>query len=84
MYCRVCGSENDIAFRFRSRLSLCDYCHKTTPAKVTREKFDEVYWKGQASTVPENIKKEFYSDYKMSTCDLKKYIKDTTMLDGMF
>ena len=75
--CRICG-DNVSKYRTRSMMFLCNSCHKTTPSKVTRSYFDNVYWKGEAKTVPFNIKKEFYSDYLTSTLTLKDYILETT------
>ncbi len=77
MYCRVCGDSRNVRFYSSKRQALCAACAKETPAKVGREAFDRQYWGGEAGTVPEAIKREFYSDYVASTHDLPDYIEHT-------
>lgn len=38
-WCRVCGTEENCAWRDRSRMTLCESCHKDTPEKVTVAEF---------------------------------------------
>jgi len=77
MYCRICGTEQDVEFRGGNRGALCASCAKDTPRKAGRAAFDAAYWKG-AGIVPESTKREFYSDYRSSTHTLAEYIERTT------
>jgi hypothetical protein len=68
MACQICGAETS-AYRNRSRMVLCGTCHKTTPAKVTRDEFDSLFWVSDDPTEmppPEGIRREFYEDYQAS------------------
>ena len=84
-YCRICGSEHDVAYRAAQRQSLCQSCWLDTPRKVSRESFDASYWKmedgsdGRAD-VPMSTRNEFYSDYLASNDTLADYIAHTTSL----
>ena len=66
MYCQVCGVEDAVRFRKRSGLTLCTPCHKTTPKKVSRKKFDKLYWRKECESVDESTRQSFYNDYRMS------------------
>lgn len=79
MHCRVCGTElNGIVYRPSKRQVLCNACNRTTPQKVSRERFDEYYWAGQANTVPSSTRQSFYQDYLASEQTLEGYTKATT------
>jgi hypothetical protein len=77
MYCRICGTEEKVAYRPGKLQALCDSCNRETPRKVSRSSFDRVYWKGDPD-VGDSIKSEFYSDYLSSECTLSEYIEQTT------
>jgi hypothetical protein len=76
MACLICGDDN-ATYRNRSRMFLCDPCHKETPAKVSRETFDREYWDG-ADDVPDSIRREFYSDYRASSYGSVASYRETT------
>jgi len=79
MSCRICGTERDVKFRLRSLMSLCATCHSTTPKKASRDYFDKKYWGKYAKDVPERTKREFFSDYKTSSCkSVAEYYEQTT------
>jgi len=71
MTCRICGDENGVKYRDRSRMFLCEYCHKDTPRKATIQEFakktflkdDPNYCLDWAGT---KTIREFYDDYKTS------------------
>jgi len=77
MYCNVCGSEENIYYYFNRHQYLCPGCCKATPIKITRTRFDELYWKNDPN-VPACTKKEFYSDYLTSDNNFEDYLKSTT------
>jgi hypothetical protein len=62
MHCRICGSERGAAFRERSRMTLCDPCHRETPEKATYETFLRVTGLPDDSTG-----RTFFDDYRHST-----------------
>lgn len=64
MGCAICGDDR-ATYRNRSRMFLCASCHKDTPAKVSRDEFERVYWAGDDS-VPAQTKQAFWEDYKYS------------------
>jgi len=72
--CKVCGDETTAEYRFRSHLTLCDGCHRETPAKVSRETFEKRFF--GIEEVPPSTRREFYEDYKYSKCTLAQYIKE--------
>jgi hypothetical protein len=79
MYCRICGTNERVAFRKGPRMALCVYCAEGTPRKASREGFDKVYWGSGASKVTESVKREFYGDYKASKHTVQEYIDVTTI-----
>ena len=78
MYCRICGTHRTVNYRRGPRMNLCDHCASETPRKASRQGFDKAYWRGEDCCVPESIKKEFYNDYKSSTCTVSEYIEQTS------
>lgn len=55
-------------------MTLCDDCHKTTPAKATFEDFADIVTGGGRHMVSLDILREFFSDYKASTYgDVRAY-----------
>ena len=78
MYCRICGTENDVKWHAQNRGALCASCAETTPPKVGRAEFDAAYWGAEAATVPESTRREFYSDYRASCDTLAGYTERTT------
>lgn len=81
-YCRICGDIKTARPRGMNRGSLCDYCAKDTPAKVSRAEFEAEYWKDEngksnPGSVPDSIRREFYADYRGSKHELPEYIKAT-------
>ena len=82
MNCRICGTDNQVEYRRGSRMKLCAPCAKGTPRNAGRAAFDKAYWGSDAHEVSESIKKEFYSDYKTSSCTVREYIDDTTYFIG--
>jgi len=78
MYCRICGSEKDVKFYPAKRQSLCKWCAADTPSKLSRDEFEKRYWGAEVDTVPTFFRREFYSDYLASDCDMEKYIDQTT------
>ena len=77
MACHICDTER-AEYRPECRQVLCVACHENTAPKVGREEFERVYWQGKAEEVPYGIRREFYADYLVSTCDLQGYIVSTT------
>ena len=79
MYCRICGSEENVRYYATKRQALCPYCSKDTPPKVNREAFDKKYWAGDNTPPPDSIKREFYADY-LASChgSIESYIEATT------
>ena len=78
MYCQVCGNEDAVRFRKRSCLVLCAQCHKTTPKKVSRKKFDKLYWGRDFDTVDESTRQSFYNDYCISMHrSVEEYVRTT-------
>ena len=74
MYCRICGSEDDsVKYCERQRNTLCKYCRKGMPAKLSRAAFDLAYWGKDFEQVQESTRREFYADYKTSTDTLAAY-----------
>ena len=72
MYCKVCGVEEGVKYRERSRMSLCDSCHKGTPAKAGFDTFaKQTFLRDNPNYFEEHpanrrIAREFYDDYKHS------------------
>jgi ribosome-binding protein aMBF1 (putative translation factor) len=78
MYCKICGSPT-AKYRERSRMTLCADCHHMTPAKVSREMFDHMYWGDRIESVPASTRREFWEDYQSSTIGpVEVYIARTT------
>lgn len=81
MYCRICGDEENVKYYPAKRQTLCTFCAKDTPRKVSRETFDKRYWVSDdpnEAPPPESIKLEFYADYLASGDTLDEYIEATT------
>ena len=79
MTCFICGAEKNLSKRAIFGRSICRECNKDTPVKVSRSYFDRVYWAGgDANTVPESTKREFYADYLASSNNLTEYKNSTT------
>lgn len=62
---------------------LCDSCAKTTPHKIGYEEFKQRYFEADVDvllgeSVPENIAREFYSDYRSSDLNFEEYLQSTT------
>ena len=74
--CWICGDEHTARFRPRLRRTVCDGCAHGMKPKVSRERFDEVYW-GPESGIPESTRREFYEDYLSSTGTLDEYMAAT-------
>lgn len=78
MQCRICGDERDVLYRQRSRQFLCRSCHAHTPAKVSRETFERLYWAGDDPLPCQSIRDEFWDDYRSSGCgSVAEYIRAT-------
>lgn len=77
MMCRICGTEKKVKFYPSKRQALCQYCAEDTPPKVGRESFEAKYWGAEVSNVPDAIRREFYSDYLASSCNVEQYMADT-------
>jgi len=58
-------------------MSLCDSCHGDTPAKVSREEFERVYWAGDEDC-PRAIRNEFWDDYRASRYATVEEYRDAT------
>jgi hypothetical protein len=81
MYCRVCGDDGEtVKYRSGKHQSLCRWCNRDTPRKVTREEFERVYWAGPPGieTVPHSTRRDFWEDYLASECTLAEYVEQTT------
>lgn len=74
MFCRLCNIKENVQFRRHCLMSLCDICSKHTPQKVYRKEFDSIYWGNNSSEISEDIKQNFYEDYKYSALTLMEYI----------
>lgn len=74
MYCRICGDESNVKFYPSKRQSLCDFCAKDTPAKVSFDTFCAAMFKGDEDC-PRSIMRDFYDDYKASSDTLDAYIR---------
>lgn len=80
MACQICGYDVNVEYRKRSGFFLCKGCHHDTPRKVDRETFERIYWEGHADTVPQGIRDEFWSDYRMSRYGAVKDYQDRTRI----
>lgn len=78
MYCNICGNEKDTQYITTKYQTLCRLCNIETPAKISREMFDRLYWEGKEGDVPTGIKHDFYGDYLASTSDFETYKKETS------
>jgi len=77
MTCKICGAEQ-AEYRERSGMRLCATCHRTTPRKASREAFEAIYWAGRED-VPYGTRREFWEDYRASTCgSVAEYVTQTT------
>ncbi len=75
MQCRICGSDVKVEFRTRSRMTLCERCHRTTPQKVGYDDFITI-----TGLSDDRTGKEFYDDYKTSNCgSVVKYWNSCTV-----
>jgi len=61
VYCRICGAEEQVAYRERSRMMLCPWCHDATPEKATYREFLAQTFKTDSPTAL-----IFFDDYKHS------------------
>lgn len=79
MYCKVCGTHENLSFHQPSGLTLCRYCAAEMPAepKLSRSEFYAQYF-GDDHGCPDAIKREFYSDYQTSTLTFAQYVERTT------
>lgn len=77
MYCRICGSEENVTYYFSQRQALCPFCKADTPAKIGHYEFDRRYWAGDEEPPCEGIRREFYDDYKASSYTYAQYAKET-------
>lgn len=69
-WCRVCGTEDNLAYRERSRMTLCESCHKDTPEKATVAEFCAATGLNKDEPGFSN----WWEDYKYSTYgDPKEY-----------
>lgn len=60
---------------------LCDSCAASTPNKIGYEEFKRRYFETDIDVgekVPENIAREFYSDYRSSDLNFEEYLQSTT------
>jgi ribosome-binding protein aMBF1 (putative translation factor) len=78
VYCKICGTHRTVDYRRGSRMNLCDPCATETPKKATYEGFNRAYWGAGSKSVSESVKREYYSDYKVSTHTVKEYIEATS------
>jgi hypothetical protein len=76
MYCRVCGSEDNVSYRYAQRQVLCAYCLKDTPRKIGYEEFKAKYFPAP-SECPESTMRDFYDDYKTSSLTFVQYCEHT-------
>jgi len=76
-YCRVCGDDRDVRWYATKRQFLCRGCAATTPRKVSRSAFDRLYW-DNPETIPDHVKREFYSDYLTTALTVREYRERTT------
>jgi len=76
MICAICGTSG--ASRVATKGTLCQPCAASTPRKVSRVRFDLVYWGRKYAEVPEGTRRDFYRDYRASSSTLKDYIDTTT------
>ena len=76
MICTICGTSD--ATRIATKGTLCQPCAAATPRKVSRQRFDLVYWGRKYADVPEGTRRDFYQDYRASSSTLKSYIDATT------
>ena len=74
MYCRICGDETSVKYYPAKRQSLCAFCAKDTPRKVSFETFVAKMFAGDEDC-PNSIKRDFYDDYKASSDTLDEYIR---------
>ena len=81
MRCNICGTEeSDVQlYPKKAYQFLCHPCQKDTPRKVDKQSFCKAFFNTTSDKVPRGILKEFYSDYKVSTCNLKEYVEACTM-----
>lgn len=78
MQCRVCGVCEAVYYKHK-RMTMCAGCAEDTPDKITiRVMFDRLYWGINYEDVPDNIRREFYSDYLHSTHTFDQYVTATT------
>jgi hypothetical protein len=82
MYCKVCGSEENVKFYPNKLQALCKFCADETPNKVGFDRFVSFYFPGDDiyhGEVPYSTKKEFYDDYRTSTYNLENYKQATSV-----
>lgn len=77
IYCQICGDCCGVKYYATKRQYLCKACAKDTPAKVSRESFERLYWGKGSADVSEFQKREFYSDYLASSYTVAEYRKAT-------
>jgi len=72
--CRICGDEENVKYYPAKRQSLCAFCAKDTPRKVSRETFCRAMFAGDEDC-PSSIQRDFYDDYLASGDTLDEYIR---------
>ena len=82
MSCKICG-DPEASWRTGRRGFLCDSCADSTPNKIGYEEFKRRYFEADVDVllgekVPENIAREFYSDYRSSDLNFEEYLQSTT------
>ena len=78
MYCKICGSYDDLKFYPSKRQTLCPYCASSTPRKIGRNDFYKAYFGDDLESVPHSTRKEFYEDYLRSEHGFDEYLNATT------
>ena len=77
MYCRICGTDRKVEYRRSKGMSLCKECSAETPRKASFANFNKKYW-AEPAIVCASVKREFYSDYKVSQLTVQEYIEATS------
>jgi len=77
MACRICGGGDNIAFYWKYVMAMCQLCHVHSVPPISYGKFDERYWAAD-DDVPVRVRREFYSDYKVSGLSFERFLEETT------
>ena len=73
-YCEICGDRENIEYRSRSRLNLCEACHQSTPAKATLTEFLKITKLPISTNREIVVAQEYFDDYKLSNYgDVEQY-----------